>query len=180
MGVKKLVLVSMKKNLLDYYRDIKLLGAPSKRQLPPLTWAGAGFGTITTILTLTLLTGCDKRSTNPPDPDRSENWMIGKWADLANAPGTNPRVCCFFDSTREIPCAPDTLILRADGTMIFTSVVDEPSHYTVAGDTLYRFRGFDFEDTLRYGFSLSHDTLYFPITPLCTQNPPPVRFRKVP
>jgi hypothetical protein len=64
--------------------------------------------------------------------------------------------------------------------MTFTSVIDEPSHFTVAGDTLYRFRGFNFEDTLRYGFHLSHDTLYFPITPLCDHNPLPARFRKVP
>lgn len=170
----------MQNTLLDYYRDIKLLGSPSKRQLPLLTWARAGFGTITAILTLSLLMGCDKRSTNPPDPDGSGNRLIGKWADLSNAPDTDPRLCCFFDSTREIPCAPDTLILRADSTMTFTSVIDEPSHYTVKGDTLYRFRGFDFEDTLRYGFSLSHDSLFFPVTPLCTQNPPPARFRKVP
>ena len=170
----------MRKNLRDYSHDINLLGFPIQWPSSPSTWVGAGVRAITATLTLTLLMGCDKPSTDPPGPDGPEAKLIGKWADLSNAPETDPRVCCFFDSTREIPCAPDTLILRADGTMTFTSVIDEPSHFTVAGDTLYRFRGFNFEDTLRYGFSLSHDSLYFPITPLCTQNPPPARFRKVP
>jgi hypothetical protein len=131
-------------------------------------------------MALILLTCCGGPSTDPPDPQRPAPELLGVWADLSNAPGTDPRVCCFFDSTRIDPCAPDTLILRADGTLTFTSVIDEPSHFTIAGDTLYRFRGFNFEDTLRYGYSLSHDTLYFPITPLCGGKSLPARFRKVP
>lgn len=136
----------------------------------------------TVLLALAILSACGKRATEPPVPEAPAAKLIGKWADLANAPGNEPRVCCFYDSTREDPCAPDTLILRADGTMAFTSVIDEPSHFTVAGDTLYRFRGFNFEDTLRYGFTLSRDSLYFPITPLCGHRaiPGPARFRKVP
>jgi hypothetical protein len=168
----------MRTTLLESTREINPPATTSQWPSSPFTWEG--FRAIAATLTLTLLTACDKPSIDPPDPEGPAAKLIGKWADLSNAPETDPKVCCFFDSSREIPCAPDTLILRADSTMVFTSVIDEPSRFTVKGDTLYRFRGLDFEDTLRSGFSLSHDTLFFPITPLCSQNPPPARFRKVP
>jgi hypothetical protein len=129
---------------------------------------------------LAAIPGCDKPSANPPGPDGSGESLIGIWADLANAPETDPRVCCFYDTTREDPCAPDTLILRADGTLTFTSIPDEPSRYSIVGDTLYRIRGSEFPDTSRFAFALRHDTLYFPITPLCEHKSLPARFRKIP
>ncbi|HKP94350.1 MAG TPA: hypothetical protein VJ385_01215 [Fibrobacteria bacterium] len=127
-----------------------------------------------------LLCGCPGHSPSQPGNGADTVSLVGKWADLANAPGTIDKRCCFFDSTAAEPCGPDTLILRADGSMAFTSVPDEPFQYRVLGDTLYRFLGPNREDTLKYAFTHRGDTLSFAVTPLCDHNPIASRYRKVP
>jgi hypothetical protein len=130
-------------------------------------------------LVIIFANGCGKRSPNQPDSGAGKG-LVGKWADLANAPGILDRQCCFYDSTAAEPCGPDTLILREDGSMAFTSVIDEPSSYRVAKDTLYRFRGSNPDDTLRYAFTLRHDTLRFATSPLCQHKVFSPRYLKVP
>jgi hypothetical protein len=127
-----------------------------------------------------LLGGCGKDSPSRPETGKDLSSFVGKWADLSSAPETAHRQCCFYDSTAENPCGPDTLILRADSSMAFTSVLDEPSLYWIDGDTLYRFKGMNREDTLKFAFTLDHDTLNFPQAPLCDHNPIPSHYRKVP
>ncbi|MDB5103481.1 MAG: hypothetical protein JWP91_1170 [Fibrobacteres bacterium] len=124
------------------------------------------------------LAGCEKHSTSGGGPEESA--LIGKWADLSNAPGTLDRQCCFYDSTAGDPCGPDTLILRRDSSMSFTSVIDEPLRFWVDEDTLYRFRGDNRADAVRFAFSIRHDTLSFAVSPLCDHNPISSRYRKVP
>ncbi|MDB5051702.1 MAG: hypothetical protein JWO30_4773 [Fibrobacteres bacterium] len=128
---------------------------------------------------LALAQSCGKHSPSQPDSGAAKG-LVGKWADLANAPGTLVRECCFYDSTAEEPCGPDTLILREDGSMTFTSVIDEPSSYRVAKDTLYRFRGSNPDDSLKSAFTLSRDTLSFATSPLCQHKVFSPRYRKVP
>lgn len=105
--------------------------------------------------------------------------LLGKWSDLSHAPETIDRQCCFFDSSAEEPCGPDTLVLNPDSSMRFTSLPDEPSMYWVAKDTLYRFKSGNREDTLKYAFTLRHDTLSFALSPLCDHISLAARYRKV-
>jgi hypothetical protein len=131
-----------------------------------------------TLSVLGLLACNDKHTPNQPDGEMGES-LLGKWSDLSHAPETVDRHCCFFDSTREEPCGPDTLVLNSDSSMRFTSLPDEPSTYWVAKDTLYRFKSGNREDTLKYAFILRHDTLSFAVSPLCDHVSLASRYRKV-
>ncbi len=124
--------------------------------------------------------GCGKETPAPSDSTVDNKALLGEWSDLSAAPETSPRQCCFFDSGAAAPCGPDTLILQADSSMIFTSVIDEPSQYWIAADTLYRIRGGNRDDVRKYPFTLSHDTLAFAVSPLCDQLHFPARYRKIP
>ena len=118
---------------------------------------------------------CDRHSTSPiPDAGR----FIGKWVDLASLETTASPHCCFFDSTRPPPCPPDTLVLRADSTLAFTSLPDEPSTFAIRNDTLYRYRASNPANPERFAFTLAHDTLNFALAPLCVSRGFTARYRK--
>jgi hypothetical protein len=120
--------------------------------------------------------GCDNQSTNVSPGNAA---LIGKWVDVTNPPGTATQHCCSIELDNDGRCISDTLVLGRNRAMVFTSLIDEPSVYWVARDTLFRFHGSNMDDTLKYAFELGGDTLTLARSPLCDSAGFSPRYRRV-